>query len=556
MATNMTFVDFSTIVPADWLNNVNTFVNFSPVKSIAALRNVSKNTVTQVLVTGYYVAGDGGGGVYYLDPTDVTSPDNGGTIIVATDGGRWKLQVIQTVSVAQFGAKGDGTTDDTLSIQNTINSGIKDIYFATPSSFYKITTTLTVSGNGISLRGASQSQSAIIKQSTNNIGILVNTGSGNRFENLTLDYTTTPVSGATAFKSSGFGTRVSSFVINQAYIGMEFTNNSTQFIDNFQVYGYVSIGVWVHAVNDIYFNKFIINAGSASGALGGIRLSDKTEAIVFTDGDVLLGQFSLTTDAASYSLGNRPAYCNFTNVFFDSSISGSALNNIVETEFNGCWFSAGRSGAGSAGCTIQTSDSLAFLSTRFFNCGASGCFVSVNAKRTTFSECTWESNSVSAGAGVSPGLVFDVNCTDFSVSGGIAHNGLYTGTQGYGIQINSGCNHFVIRDVQVNGNATGPISDLSSTSADKLISGNIGYITANTGSGVLASGGTSVVISHGLGATPPASNISIVPTVSTGSNPLYVDTTSITSTQFVVRCSSAAASNFTFAWRATCSGVQ
>lgn len=86
------------------------------VDSIGALRTLAHTTYTRVHVTGYYVVGDGGGGFYWYDPSDTTSADNNGTIIVASDGGRWKLEQSGWIDVRQFGAKGDGTTDDTSPI--------------------------------------------------------------------------------------------------------------------------------------------------------------------------------------------------------------------------------------------------------------------------------------------------------------------------------------------------------------------------------------------------------------------------------------------------------
>lgn len=82
------------------------------VSSIAELKTLLKTHYSKcAFVTGYYAAGDGGGGAYYLDAADTTSLDNGGSIIVAADGGRWKLADTLEYAVEQFGAKGG--TDST-----------------------------------------------------------------------------------------------------------------------------------------------------------------------------------------------------------------------------------------------------------------------------------------------------------------------------------------------------------------------------------------------------------------------------------------------------------
>lgn len=73
------------------------------VDTIAALRGLSRGTYNRAFVIGYYTAGDGGGGEYWLDPSDTTTADNGGTVIVANDGGRWKLQHGPQVSAMAFG---------------------------------------------------------------------------------------------------------------------------------------------------------------------------------------------------------------------------------------------------------------------------------------------------------------------------------------------------------------------------------------------------------------------------------------------------------------------
>lgn len=113
------------------------------VPNIASLRTINHLNLSAILVQGYYFAGDGGGGSYYLDPTDTSSADNGGTIIVANDSSRWKLIVTNSyISIKQFGAKIDGTTDDSTIINNmksVLDSLGKRLYFPPGSCFISTT---------------------------------------------------------------------------------------------------------------------------------------------------------------------------------------------------------------------------------------------------------------------------------------------------------------------------------------------------------------------------------------------------------------------------------
>lgn len=92
------------------------------VPNIANLRLQLKTGAGAVFVRGYYTPGDGGGGVYSLDAADTTSVDNQGTVIVAADGGRWKLAIDGAVSIQKFGAKCNGTDDDSPFYQKAIDA--------------------------------------------------------------------------------------------------------------------------------------------------------------------------------------------------------------------------------------------------------------------------------------------------------------------------------------------------------------------------------------------------------------------------------------------------
>lgn len=117
------------------------------VNSIAELRALVVSSASKhAATTGYYAIGDGGGGSYWYDSTDTVTADNGGSVIVATDGGRWKLLYQDHVTTAQFGAKLDGSsTDDVPFIQAALTwAKAAGIPIVMPAGRHVIATHLTL----------------------------------------------------------------------------------------------------------------------------------------------------------------------------------------------------------------------------------------------------------------------------------------------------------------------------------------------------------------------------------------------------------------------------
>lgn len=102
------------------------------VQTISELRNLDASqyeTGTQVLVAGYYSAGDGGGGLFRIDKSDTSTADDGGATIAMLYGIRAKAIWADNgeIPVLRFGVKTDWAllswtgTDNTSRIQAAIN---------------------------------------------------------------------------------------------------------------------------------------------------------------------------------------------------------------------------------------------------------------------------------------------------------------------------------------------------------------------------------------------------------------------------------------------------
>ena len=97
------------------------------VATIAALKAITPGTLTtgnMAVTQGYYAAYDAGGSLYRWDGASVVA-DDGGAFIQPTAGGtgRWRLVHNGSISVLQYGAKADGTTNDAPAIQAAIAYG-------------------------------------------------------------------------------------------------------------------------------------------------------------------------------------------------------------------------------------------------------------------------------------------------------------------------------------------------------------------------------------------------------------------------------------------------
>lgn len=96
---------------------------FGVLATYAALRAYSPATYPLAYVQGRTSAADGGQGWWQYDPSDTTSTDDGGTVLLSGSA-RWKRVYNGPAFAEWWGAVGDGTTNDSAAWQAAIDTGL------------------------------------------------------------------------------------------------------------------------------------------------------------------------------------------------------------------------------------------------------------------------------------------------------------------------------------------------------------------------------------------------------------------------------------------------
>lgn len=97
---------------------------------------------------GYYVIDKGQEGLFLYDPADSTTLDNTGTVLVSTNGKRFKRVYSDTIIATWFGLIGDGVTPDTTALQNALNAATgRKLFLPKQQGAYYLTGQLFVPSN-------------------------------------------------------------------------------------------------------------------------------------------------------------------------------------------------------------------------------------------------------------------------------------------------------------------------------------------------------------------------------------------------------------------------
>lgn len=419
------------------------------------------------------------------------------------------------VSVKDFGAIGDDSSDDTATIQDAINAlaGSGGTLFF-PSGIYKTTSTLTVPNN-VCFEGMGKGASYIRAHFTS--GDIVQVGDGSSgsnpgrvtISNLCVTAASAMSSGAAIRVRNGHNIVLSNIQLGyNLYIGAQFDGDtyatpsidSRQFIysiDGFEINSGSYAGILVGQTNSggsnigpSWVQDIWINNGIVDGCNVGLHLIN-CSGVYINSIDAIRCNVGIQMYPGT-SQQVRNVFCN--QALTDTCLSfgwniASGGGNVSSINIDNSWGSStGTASGGSAsgpGLVINqgtgTVKDVIISSSRFINNNGNGIRLDA-CSQITIDNCQCLSNSMSIyntyyGIGIGDGV------SGWSIIGGAFGReiSLPYNYQKYGIWIGSGCNDYVVVGSNVQDNVSGGFANNSISASQRYIAGVIdttGSITA------------------------------------------------------------------------------
>ncbi len=492
---------------SDVANAATSFDNIAPTTTRGDLifRNATTNTRLAAGTLGYHLQSAGP----VADPTwsGFLNPGTGGATRT------WNTKAAEWVSVKDFGALGDNSTNDTAAIQNAINSLTTGgtLYF--PPGFYVISAALTISVQGITIMGANRLASVIRKTSATT-DIFTVTGAYARIDSIGLVGTTGTVSTA----GYAINASVNSCVFTNLFISDVFSGLNLSVGTNFLVSGvkllniYGAFGINVpsgggncivdNQLDPVFYGAYTMTSGFGAWATGTVYALN---AVRSANG----GFYVCTQAGTSAGAGGGPVITAFGTTIVDNTVrwlficSTTAIGLNVAANSNFCAYND-VSGPWVAGINVTTADGNIVQANTVGQVLGSGINLGVNATNTlvhgnlvsgaygTFAYAIGDGNgsatgsrflnNIVSGSGWMGIIIQSANC--------MANDNWITGTSqltgSYGIEVTANVNNFTISNntIVITAGMNGPVKVAAGTSDNYKIMGN------QTGTGVNLDGGT------------------------------------------------------------------
>lgn len=514
------------------------------------------------------------------------------------------------VSVTDYGAKGNGTTDDTTAIKNAITSNPgRAIFF--PTGNYLISSPLIIGTDNTILVGTGRDLSCIVRSSDfspnfygNNTIVFANptnlvqeeggvVGSG-RLQSCGIiglgikSTTEMTVVGAHVFVMRVQNGLFNDLILRNGFQAMHFKGGINCFVENVTVQADTSIMTTTQSNATAAF-VFSFNRGS---------FGNNT---CFLNHVFVQSTFPLTSSSGYYSnlvveacdglwVANSYFGCAVgQNVYINPRVSsatsevGRTYNKVMGLKATNVWLDNatgivfansntsgytrhvtftnltiyGAIGRGTYGIVFNgdNTEDISIDHARIWDLGNKGILISkgkyINLNDVVIRQCNLNNTAYTPCVLINDtntaGAVTHFKITECSFGWNLDGS---TANTSRGIVIGTGCDYYTIKDNDLTGNSStlGFYDSSSGASLNHKISDNLGFKTENSGYIQFSSGITSIVITHGLDVTPLAGDINITFLGNPGTvGAQYI--TSIGSTTFTLNLSVAPTSNIGVRWK-------
>ena len=415
-----------------------------------------------------------------------------------------------SVNVKDFGAVGDGVTDDTAAIQAAINSlSIKGGVIVIGAGTYRVSSTINVSINNVYIEG--QGNNSVILRSTDYGNTFLFTGNTTNgtlltdvgISNIKITSLALTTSGAHVKTDGVWRMKIENIYLQDGFIGFDLGGLLASTISNvyvvftslysgnssgrkYMTFRNASAAFSHRSSGDVFVNNFNLRGNTSNQITEyGIEIIS-SDGIWFENGHV--GNSSVSNILINANTVEMVNLIYFSNVMSDEGLGSSLLldggtssiYNIVQ--FTNCTFKSGGSPSycpyGIVFAATCYAQNVMFTGCSVTEFGKSAVTVSgANSKNIYFSNCNVFNNGSDIG-GPYPAYNFLAGSEYISVT-----NGKVSGVnQSYGIQFGGSHSNIIIDAVDLTGNSIDSINgfNLSVNVRNCLIQGNINVASAST----------------------------------------------------------------------------